>query len=132
MLIIGVKLFYQCIVLLYLLFKFDLLGELKKIKLSVTNGYMSNQLHGCVMSSGCQSLQWLYLNYVEVRKKRELSVVENDKINCSGILFMFVQEYLGKLEWHDLLVQTDVLSSERPYSNLCEISFFLFLNFEEI
>lgn len=52
--------------------------------------------------------------------------MENDKINCSGILFMFVQEYLGKLEWHDLLVQTDVFSSERPYSNLCEISFFLF------
>lgn len=53
--------------------------------------------------------------------------MESDEINCFGTLFMFVQEYLGKLEWHDLLVQTNVFSSGRPQSNLREIYFFLTL-----
>lgn len=100
---------------------------IKKKKLTLTNGCANNRLHGCEITSGCQSVQWIYLNCVEVRKKQKLSVVESDEINCFGILFMFVQEYLGKLKWHDLLVQTNVFSSERPQSNSCEISFFLTL-----
>lgn len=35
---------------------------------------------------------------------QKLSVVESDKTNFFAILSMLGQEYLRKLEWHDLLV----------------------------